>query len=163
MPNTRIASSPTRVTDAIGNKRSDQHDHLQRLLVEKEVEVEHYRDRAEEAEHKLELVTVSRRFQCLLFLGYAGAADATAATEIDRLTSLPVGATARDAHPCVSSRSSAAANNPRFPANGCDVFSHYSIHTTCMLRTLRVLREVLFQTGGAQGGTKHVPYHRYTQ
>ena len=68
MSNTVITSSPTRSTDDTmnNNKRPDQHDQLQKLLVQKEGEIKHYRDRAEEAEHKLELVTVSRRLQYLL-------------------------------------------------------------------------------------------------
>ena len=68
MSNTVITSSPTRSTDDTmnNNKRPDQHDELQRLLVQKEGEIKHYRDCAEEAEHKLDLVTVSRRFQILV-------------------------------------------------------------------------------------------------
>lgn len=61
MPNAVVANQATTTTTTASiPTNTDRHVQLQRLLVRKEGEVVRYRDRAEEAEHKLQLVNVSR-------------------------------------------------------------------------------------------------------
>ena len=56
VPSAIIAYSPTRTTAAM-HDGTDQHERLQKLLVQTEGEFEHYRDCMEEVKHKLELAT----------------------------------------------------------------------------------------------------------
>ena len=94
----------------------DKNDSLERLLAKKKLEVDAYRQQAEEREKKLKLVTVSSFAVLMLVTIVCYFWDAQGLLPLSLLLKdsdhVPVDSAARDAHLCASSKCSAAENTP---------------------------------------------------